>query len=94
MSCAPNNSFQNLAICIFLLLLFVISSLGIHSVIGGRANEVPVADACGEYSGTEGVVISLDGSASSDNVGVVSSVWSFINGEVQSLYGSKVGILF
>jgi len=43
---------------------------------------VPVADAGGAYSGTEGVAISFDGSGSSDPDGtIVSWLWDFGDGE-------------
>jgi PKD repeat protein len=68
--------------CIFLLLLFVISSFGIHSVIGARSNKRPVADAGGAYFGTEGVAISFDGSGSYDSNGIIVSwLWDFGDGE-------------
>ncbi len=50
-------------------------------------NTWPVANAGLDQNVEEDTLVYLDGSASFDNVGVVSYLWSFIDGEVQSLNG-------
>jgi len=48
-------------------------------------NQLPVADANGPYSGTEGVAISFDGSASYDTDGtIVSWLWDFGDGQTST----------
>ena len=50
--------------------------------VSAQTNQVPVADAGGPYSGTEGVAISFDGSNSTDPDGtIVSYLWDFGDGE-------------
>ena len=63
------------------LILIIISCSNINSVFADKPNKVPVADAGGPYSGTEGTAISFDGSASYDPDGtIVSYYWDFGDG--------------
>jgi len=48
----------------------------------------PVADAGGPYSVTAGLPVMLDGTASTDNVGIANYTWTFDDGGPRELYGA------
>ena len=58
-------------------------------------DEPPVADAGPDPTGVEaGDTVTLDGSDSSDNVGIVEYVWTFTDGTAQELTGETVDYTF
>jgi len=54
----------------------------------------PVAHAGPDQSVNEGAFVTLDGSASTDNVGITQYSWSFVDGVSQTLYGTIVSYQF
>ncbi len=54
----------------------------------------PVAEAGADQEGDQGGTITLDGSASSDNVGISNYTWSFFDGENRTLYGVSPNYTF
>jgi len=54
----------------------------------------PVADAGVDQVVVEGTLVYFDGSASSDNVGIASYVWTLIDGEAQSMEGVRTEYYF
>lgn len=57
-------------------------------------NDPPVADAGPGQQAIEGVLVTLDGSGSYDNVGIVSYEWSFSDGGLVMLFGETVDYAF
>ena len=57
-------------------------------------NGVPVADAGGNMTAVENVEITLDGSGSSDDVGIVSFTWEFDDGGPVTLTGETAAYTF
>ena len=55
---------------------------------------VPIADAGDDQTIVEDTLVKFDGSASYDNVGIISYVWTFTDGKIQSLEGAKVEYYF
>lgn len=54
----------------------------------------PIADAGPDQFVDMGANVTFDGSGSSDNVGVVSYVWTFYDGGLQTLYGERPWYVF
>ncbi len=57
-------------------------------------NDPPVADAGPGQDAIEGVTVTLDGSMSSDNVGIVTYQWTFDDGGLVLLFGESVDYAF
>ena len=56
-----------------------------YITVARPVNKVPIADAGGPYTGTEGITISFDGSNSSDSDGtIVSYLWDFGDGQTST----------
>jgi hypothetical protein len=77
--------------------------LTVSDVVGNSANDEmritvlditpPVADAGGDQSVGQGDLVTLDGSASTDNIGIVNWTWIYsIEGEVVLLFGMSASI--
>ena len=54
----------------------------------------PVANAGPDFVGNEDTTVSFDGSRSTDNVGIASYTWTFMDGSMQSLSGMTASYVF
>jgi len=69
--------------------------LPINITVGSQYDETPpIADAGPDLIVEEDVPVLLDGSNSTDNVGISNHTWSFIDRSIQTLIGEKVTYLF
>jgi PKD repeat protein len=64
------------------------------TVSSGVDTEPPIADAGTDQSVTAGTWVDLDGSGSSDNVGIESYVWTFVDGTARTLHGDSPSYRF
>jgi hypothetical protein len=56
--------------------------------------QAPMAHAGLDQAVIEGTTVTFDGSTSTDNVGIVDYTWTFIDGSLQTLYGSSPNYRF
>src|SRR2546428_10963571 len=57
-------------------------------------NVLPIANAGPDLIVDEDTTVTLDGSASTDNVGIASSTWTFMDGTIQTLPGVTASYVF
>lgn len=62
--------------------------------VSGYDSVAPVADAGADQEAVAGDTVSFDGSGSTDNVGVVSWIWTFVDGVQRTLSGSTAQYTF
>jgi ABC-type transport system substrate-binding protein/protocatechuate 3,4-dioxygenase beta subunit len=64
------------------------------TVSSGEDTEPPIADAGADQSVMTGTLVDLDGSGSSDNVGIESYVWTFMDVTARTLYSDSPSYRF